>query len=145
MILVATRAVRPCLTRRAGLRCRAESWRPVQPREEHETTQRGEVLQKVEQLTVLLGGWVRPERMSQKGIHEDEQGQQTGDPPYLPPQHDDKAGGQLEGAEDDCPGGDGSAREDAGADEQALEADEHAWNQYARGNEGCPVMYDAPF
>jgi hypothetical protein len=134
-ILVVTRVVRPGSTCCAGFRCRAEGRRPVQPREEHEATQRGEVLQKVEQLTVPLGGRVRPERMSQEGVPEDEQGQQTGDPSYLPPQHGGQAGDRLEGAEDDRPGGYGRAREEASADQQALEteADEHARSQHARG------------
>ena len=95
---------------------------------------------------MLLGGWVRPERMGKKGIDKDEQGKQTGDPPYLPTQHDKKTGNQLEGAEDDRPSGFGRAREYAGADEQALETetDEHAWNQYACGNEESSVIHDSP-
>jgi hypothetical protein len=103
----------------------------------------------VEQLAVLLGGRVRPERMRQEGIHEAEQGQQTGHPSHLPPQHDGQAGDQLEGAEGDSPGGYGRAREEAGANQQALgtEADKDARNQHARGrgNEECPTMHNAPF
>jgi hypothetical protein len=100
----------------------------------------------MEQLTVLLGGWVRPERMGEKGIDKDEQGKQAGDPPYLPTQHDEKTGNQLEDAEYDRPGGDGRTREYASADEQAFETetDENAWNQYARGNKEASVIHNSP-
>jgi hypothetical protein len=59
----------------------------------------------VEQLTALLGGWVRPEPMGKKSIDKDKYGKQIGDPPYLPIQHDEKTGDQLEGAEDVRPSG----------------------------------------
>ncbi len=52
---------------------------------------------------MLLGGRIRPEHLGKKCIYKNKRGQETGDPAYLPSQHDQKTGGQSKGAASTAP------------------------------------------
>src|SRR5512134_1364204 len=77
----------------------ARSQLAFHPLEEQEPAQRGQVLQEVQQLTVPLGGRMRPERVCGEGVHENEDGEQAGRPAQLPADHDEQSGDELEDAE----------------------------------------------
>jgi hypothetical protein len=46
----------------------------IEPGQEYQPTQGGQILQEIEQLAVPFGGRVSPEGMGKECIHEDEQG-----------------------------------------------------------------------